>query len=169
MMTAILYTAISIPYGAIMMIPTPSQEERGVMGTWRAAAGYVSGMVIAIAVIPITNALGGDQSAWIKMGAVFGVLILINMIICWKCSKESAVDRRIISQIKEKKPEEMTVVTEATKQAIFTFSVYIPLIVFIMMFVFMLRYDLDKVLPEINKDLAERKENRKAKIIAARK
>ena len=91
------------------------------------------------------------------------------MIICWKCSKESAVDRRIISQIKEKKPEEMTVVTEATKQAIFTFSVYIPLIVFIMMFVFMLRYDLDKVLPEINKDLAERKENRKAEIIAARK
>ena len=169
MMTAILYTAISIPYGAIMMIRTPSQEERGVMDTWRAAAGYVSGMVIAIAVIPITNALGGDQSAWIKMGAVFGVLILINMIICWKCSKESAVDRRIISQIKEKKPEEMTVVTEATKQAIFTFSIYIPLIAFIMMFVFMLRYDLDKVLPEINKDLAERKENRKAKIIAARK
>jgi hypothetical protein len=37
------------------------------------------------------------------------------------------------------------------------------------MFVFMLRYDLDKVLPEINKDLAERKENRKAEIIAARK
>ena len=368
LMTAILYTAISIPYGAIMMIRTPSQEERGVMGTWRAAAGYVSGMVIAVAVIPITNALGGDQSAWIKMGAVFGTLILINMIICWKCSKESAVDRRIISQIKEKKPEEMTddeyaehifsieqdaadskltmleaikclfkskywiiwlvvnlfnqitygltnssgtyyckwiygndnlvailggigmiptiigfilampmikklgavktlrvsfflgavanalrllnpydfwynailgcictfatippmcvggviggmniqynehkfgariiarsgsassfgmkiasgfgasivgwclavanydpkmtVVTEATKQAIFAFSIYIPLIAFIMMFVFMLRYDLDKVLPEINKDLAERKENRKAKIIAARK
>jgi len=63
----------------------------------------------------------------------------------------------------------MTVVTEATKQAIFTFSIYIPLIAFIMMFVFMLRYDLDKVLPEINKDLAERKENRKAEIIAARK
>ena len=108
LMTAILYTAISIPYGAIMMIRTPSQEERGIMGTWRAAAGYVSGMVIAIAVIPITNMMGGDQSAWIKMGVIFGILIVINMVICWKCSKESAVDTRIVSQMETKTLEEMT-------------------------------------------------------------
>lgn len=108
LMTAIFYTAISIPYGAIMMIRTPSQEERGVMGTWRAAAGYVSGMVIAVAVIPVTNMLGGTQSAWIKMGLIFGALIAINMIICWKCSKETAVDTHSAEYKEKKTVEEMT-------------------------------------------------------------
>ena len=107
MMTAILYTAISIPYGAIMLVRTASQEERGVMGTWRAAAGYVSGMVIAIAVIPITNALGGNQAAWIKMGVIFGVLIIISMFLCWKRAKETAVDNNAAAA-KEKPESEMT-------------------------------------------------------------
>lgn len=40
------------------------------MGTWRAAAGYVSGMIIAVAIIPVTNMLGGDQAAWIKFSVV---------------------------------------------------------------------------------------------------
>ena len=56
LLTAIIYTAICIPYGSLQVVRTNSQEERGVMGTWRAAAGYVSGMLIAIGIIPITNA-----------------------------------------------------------------------------------------------------------------
>lgn len=55
LLTAVLYTAISIPYSSIMMVRTNSQEERGIMGTWRAAAGYVSGMFIAVLIIPLTN------------------------------------------------------------------------------------------------------------------
>ena len=48
LLTAIVYTAIAIPYSSLMVVRTNSQQERGVMGTWRAAAGYVSGMIIAI-------------------------------------------------------------------------------------------------------------------------
>ncbi len=91
LLTAVLYTAICIPYNSLMIVRTNSQEERGYMGTWRAAAGYVSGMVIAIAVIPITNIMGGTQSAWVKMGVVFGALIILCMLICYKFSKETAV------------------------------------------------------------------------------
>lgn len=91
LLTAVLYTAISIPYGAFMIVRTNSQEERGYMGTWRAASGYVSGMVIAIMVIPVTNALGGDQRAWVKFGVIFGALIVLAMLVCWKYAKESAV------------------------------------------------------------------------------
>lgn len=68
--TAVVYTAIAIPYGSIMALRTKSQEERSKMGTFRAALGYVSGMVIAILIIPITNLLGGDQAAWIKVGII---------------------------------------------------------------------------------------------------
>ena len=91
LLSAVIYTAICIPYSSILVVRTNSQEERGTMGIWRAASGYVSGMIIAVAVIPITNALGGNQSAWIKMGAVFGLFIALALIICYLKVKETAV------------------------------------------------------------------------------
>lgn len=87
--TAVAYTAVCIPYGSLMIVRTNSQEERGRMGTWRAAAGYVSGMIIAVAIIPITNMLGGTQSAWIKFGAIAGALVILAFLICYKTSKET--------------------------------------------------------------------------------
>lgn len=94
LLTSILYTAVSVPYTSLQIVRTRSQEERSNIGTWRAAAGYVSGMVISIMVIPVTNILGGDQSAWIKLASVFGALIILSMLICYKYSRESAVDSR---------------------------------------------------------------------------
>lgn len=94
LLTSILYTAISVPYTSLQIVRTRSQEERSNIGTWRAAAGYVSGMIISIMVIPVTNILGGDQSAWIKLGSVFAALIILSMLICYKYSRESAVDSR---------------------------------------------------------------------------
>ena len=71
LITAVVYTAISIPYGALMATRTESSEERGKMGVFRAAFGYLAGIVIAILLIPITNMLGGTQEAWIKAAVVF--------------------------------------------------------------------------------------------------
>lgn len=92
LLSAIVYTAIAIPYSSLIVVRTNSQEERGKMGIWRAAAGYVSGMIIAIAIIPITNLLGGDQGAWIKFGIGFAVLILLALILCYVRAKEQAVE-----------------------------------------------------------------------------
>lgn len=94
LITDIFYTAISLPYVSLQIVRTNSQEERSNMGTWRAAAGYVSGMIIVIGVIPITNMLGGDQSAWIKLAAFFGAIIVLSMLLCYKYARESAVDAR---------------------------------------------------------------------------
>lgn len=91
LLTAIIYTAICIPFSSLLVVRTNSQEERGVMGTWRAAAGYVSGMIIAIGIIPITNALGGDQAAWIKFGVGFALVVVLALLICYARAKESAV------------------------------------------------------------------------------
>ena len=92
LLTAIVYTAIAIPYGSLLVVRTNSQQERGVMGTWRAAAGYVSGMIIAIGILPITNALGGNQSAWIKFSVGFALMVVLTMLICYARSKETAVE-----------------------------------------------------------------------------
>ena len=86
--TAVAYTAVCIPYSSLMIVRTNSQEERGRMGTWRAASGYVSGMIMAVAIIPVTNMLGGTQSAWIKFGAIAGAVVILAFLLCYKTSKE---------------------------------------------------------------------------------
>ena len=64
------------------------------MGIFRAAAGYVIGMVIAIALVPLTNMLGSngvaDQAAYIKFAVVVGALSMIFLFILYKTSKETA-------------------------------------------------------------------------------
>ena len=81
--SAIVYTAIAVPYYTMMSYKTRSSEEKGKMGTWRAAVGYAIGVACGIGLIPITVALGDDQMAWVKFGAILGVL-------CWKASKCSS-------------------------------------------------------------------------------
>lgn len=92
LLTAVFYTAMAIPYNSLMTVRTNSQEERGVMGTWRAATGYVAGMIFAICMIPITNALGGTQNAWIKFGFVMGIVIILAALICYVTSRETATE-----------------------------------------------------------------------------
>jgi len=87
--TAVLYTAVAIPYVSLQVVRTNSEEERAVMGSFRAAAGYVSGFIIAIVVIPATNALGGTQDAWIKVGAVFALFSALGLLVCYLRAKES--------------------------------------------------------------------------------
>ena len=90
LITAVVYTALAIPYGALMAVRTESSEERGKMGIFRAAFGYLAGMVITVLLVPVTNILGGTQSAWIKTGAIFGLISLLSLLVLYKVSKENA-------------------------------------------------------------------------------
>ena len=85
---AVVYTAISVPYYTMMSYKTKSSEEKGKMGTWRAAVGYAVGVGCGIGLIPITVALGDDQMAWIKFAAILGILAGICLFITYKCSRE---------------------------------------------------------------------------------
>lgn len=72
-----------------MAMRTESSDERGKMGIFRAAFGYIAGMVIAILLIPITNMLGGTQSAWIKVGVIFALISLLSLLILYKVTREN--------------------------------------------------------------------------------
>lgn len=113
LLSAIVFTAIAIPYGAIMALRTKSQEERSKMGIFRAALGYVSGMVIAIMVIPLTNMLGGDQQAWIKIGIIFGGIACLSFLILYHKSRETSNKNEIVSS--EDDPEEEVSFKEGVK------------------------------------------------------
>jgi len=86
--SAIVYTAIAIPYGSLMAMRTKSSEERGKIGITRSVFGYVIGMVVSILLIPITNMLGGDQKAWIIVAVVLGVFSCISLFLSFISSPE---------------------------------------------------------------------------------
>lgn len=98
---AVIYTAIAIPYGSLLVVRTNSSEERGKMGVYRALAGYVPGMAIVLAVIPVTNALGGTQTAWVKFAAVVALLVLLCLLLCYKKSKETAASDEAVEVAEE--------------------------------------------------------------------
>jgi GPH family glycoside/pentoside/hexuronide:cation symporter len=85
---AVVYTVIAIPYNCLMAFVTRSTEERGKMGISRAALGYIIGAAIAIGLIPMVNAMGGDQNAWIKIGFIFGVIVMICLVPVFFANKE---------------------------------------------------------------------------------
>lgn len=88
LVSSVISTAISVPYAALLVYRTRSMEERGTMGIVRAGFGYLVGMIIAIGLIPISNMLGGDQAAWIKLGAIFGVIAAVCLFVLFKKTKE---------------------------------------------------------------------------------
>lgn len=116
LLTAVLYTAICVPYGSLMTVRTNSQEERGIMGTWRGAMGYVAGFIMAILVIPITNMLGGDQSAWIKFAVVIGLLMILVLFICYRRSRETAIESGTTVEVTEEEREEPVPFKEAVNK-----------------------------------------------------
>jgi GPH family glycoside/pentoside/hexuronide:cation symporter len=84
---------IATPFSAVMVVRTKSNSERSSMGIFRAVGQYGAGMLIAILTIPITNMLGGNQSAWIKYGVALGALVLLLFLICWNNGHKAAFTR----------------------------------------------------------------------------
>lgn len=92
LLTAVVYTLISTPFAAAMIVRTKSQDERSNMGIFRAIGSYLSGMIMVIAIIPITNALGGTQNAWIKFGVILALVVLLCLLLCYRNGNKAIRD-----------------------------------------------------------------------------
>lgn len=92
LLTAVAYTLISTPFAAAMIVRTKSQDERSNMGIFRAIGSYLSGMIMVIAIIPITNALGGTQNAWIKFGVILALVVLLCLLLCYRNGSKAIRD-----------------------------------------------------------------------------
>lgn len=103
LLTAVIYTMIATPFAATMVVRTASQEERSNMGIFRAIGNYLAGMIMAIVTIPLTNALGGTQSAWIRFGAIIALAVVLTLFICY-INGSKAMNAAI--EIREEKEEE---------------------------------------------------------------
>ncbi|WP_283657936.1 MFS transporter [Paenibacillus sp. RC343] len=81
-------TPTSIPYASLMALTTRSNEDRSIMGLFRAVASFVSGGVVTIAFIPVVNMLGGGQKEWIFLASVIALISSVGIFIAYKSTRE---------------------------------------------------------------------------------
>ena len=105
LLTAVIYTMIATPFSAVMVVRTNSQSERGSMGVFRAVGNYGAGMIISVATIPVTNLLGGTQSAWVKYGAILGAAVLLLFLVCYNNGRKAVFASDLGEEAGEKKEE----------------------------------------------------------------
>lgn len=98
LLSAVCMTLIGTPLNAVMVIRTNSQSERETMGVFRAVFTYMSGMIIAIATIPITNMLGGNQNAWIKYGFIIALVVLLLLGICYANGRKAKLVDQLLAE-----------------------------------------------------------------------
>ncbi len=87
--TSIVATAVLIPYNSLLALRTNSVEERSKMSVIRCLVGMIVAMVLTIGLIPVTNALGGNQMAWVKLSFGSAVIVLISFLLTYKTSKNA--------------------------------------------------------------------------------
>ncbi|MGG4141781.1 MFS transporter [Paenibacillus algorifonticola] len=83
-----VYTPTSIPYNSLMALTTRSQQERGLMGIYRAGFGYLAGMAVAIGFIPIVNAMGGGKQQWTLLASIYALIAAAGIFIAFRSTKE---------------------------------------------------------------------------------
>jgi len=84
------YTAINIPYSALMGVLSPSSAERTSASTYRFVLAFAGAFIIQGATLPLVNYFGkGDQAIGfpITMG-IFGLLAMGMFFITFKTTKE---------------------------------------------------------------------------------
>lgn len=96
LMTALVYTAIAVPAGSLMSLETKDPLERAKMSVWRMFFAYAAGMSVSIFLVPAANGLGGDQKAWIIIGALFGAVSAVAL-----CAAFFSIRENNIVQLRE--------------------------------------------------------------------
>lgn len=110
LLTAVIYTMIATPFGAVMIVRTNSLSERSSMGLFRALGNYGAGMIVSIATIPVTlidvtntidtyvyrglmqtNNIGMSAAAGVYQSVVGFILVIVANLIVKKIEPESAL------------------------------------------------------------------------------
>lgn len=87
------YTAINIPYSALMGVISPNSQERTSVSTYRFVLAFIGAFVVQGLTLPLVKFFGGEnQSVGFPLTmAVFGVLACILFYVTFKTTRERVV------------------------------------------------------------------------------
>ena len=96
------YTAINVPYSALMGVISPSSLERTRVASYRFACAFGAGWFIATFVTPLKNLLGGgDEALGFRLTMMmFAVVSIALFWVCFATTKERVHPKQAPSDIK---------------------------------------------------------------------
>ena len=86
----LLYTAVNIPYSALMAVLTSAPAERTALASVKFVFSFAAGMVVSAAVLPLSRTLGGDDAAsgWQRCLALLAVPAVLSFLITFRYTRE---------------------------------------------------------------------------------
>jgi GPH family glycoside/pentoside/hexuronide:cation symporter len=84
----LIYTAIDIPYSAMLPLVTPDQHQRTQLSLFRMAFSMIGGMVSFAITLPLVKYLGGGAAGWQRSFIIFGAVGTLFLLVCFAGTKE---------------------------------------------------------------------------------
>lgn len=84
----LIYTAINIPYCALISSMTDDTVERQKIQSWRFVGGQAGGLIIGAVTLPLVEWFGGGAQGWTKTLIVFGVIAVAMFLACFLSTAE---------------------------------------------------------------------------------
>lgn len=84
----IVYTALNLPYGTMASMMTRDQGERSILNIYRMSMSPLGALLVTAVTMPLINKLGGTQRVWIMVTAVYAVVAMGLLLICFFGCKE---------------------------------------------------------------------------------
>lgn len=84
------YTAINVPYSALMGVMSDSSEDRTRLSSFRFVAAFGAGMLVSYFALPLKNLLGGgnDKVGFLWTMSIFAVLSIFCFLITFVTTRE---------------------------------------------------------------------------------
>ncbi len=89
--TTVCYTAINLPYGSLSAMMTRISSERDMLSVVRMGLSPIGKIIAVTCTTPLVKLFGDDQAAWVKTMAIWAVIALILLVICFINCKETVV------------------------------------------------------------------------------
>lgn len=87
--TTVCYTAINLPYGSLSAMMTRVSGERDMLSIARMGMSPFGRILAVTCTLPLVKVFGNTQSAWVITMAMWAVIALILLLICFKNCEET--------------------------------------------------------------------------------
>jgi GPH family glycoside/pentoside/hexuronide:cation symporter len=85
-----LYTAINIPYTALLGVISPDSNERTTVSSIKFICAFLAGTIVSFTLLPMVKKLGGgnDPRGWQLSFVIYGIAAIIFFLITFKGTRE---------------------------------------------------------------------------------
>ena len=89
-LVGLVYSAINLPYSALLGVISPKSEERTKVSSFRFVGAYSGGLVVSLCTQFLVSALGGDdkQRGWALTVGLYALVGMIMWMVCFANTKE---------------------------------------------------------------------------------